>query len=286
MARWRDRALALRRPSPRARRAVLFLATAGLGVGLVLAVRDQPDILSDLNGQLVALVALLGVPATTFANAASYLATARMVGGRPLLRSGVEIAILGSAANLLPIPGGAATRAGGLVSGGAPLGDAAWATFLTALVWMAATMLYAGAWMATLAVTPWLWASLLTAAGGTLVLAGYRVTRRSSPMLFVVLLGVQLGLVLTDHVRLYLCLHALGHPASLGQAAALTAGSVAGSVVGLAPAGLGIREGVSAALAPVVGMPAAFGILAAALNRAVALAVLVPVAFWLGARSR
>lgn len=286
LVRWRDWALALRRPPPRARRIVLFVATALLLGGLALALHDKPEALRQLDWPTAALVILIGVPATTLLNAVTYLLTARVVGHRVSVSGSLEITVIGSAANLMPIPGGTATRVAGLVGAGTGVREATWVTFLVALLWMGTTLLYAAASVAILGASPWAW-TLLGAAGiAALALGAHRLARRTSLARIGMLVIVQLLLALTDNLRYFLCLRALGSPAGFGQAAALTAAAIAGSVVGLAPAGLGIREAAAAALAPVVGVAPAFGILAATLNRLLALVVLAPVAFVLGARNR
>lgn len=96
----------------------------------------------------------------------------------------------------------------------------------------------------------------------------------------------RITLVSLDGLRLLWCLKALGVSAVFSQAAAFVVGGVIGSAVSIVPAGLGIREGVSAGLAPLVGLVAASGFMAAALNRILALSILAPVAFILGLTRR
>jgi uncharacterized protein (TIRG00374 family) len=92
-------------------------------------------------------------------------------------------------------------------------------------------------------------------------------------------------LVVLDAIRIYLCLAALGTDATFAQASAFAVASAAGSAVSIVPGGLGVREAVTAALAPAVGLAAAVGFLAAALNRLIGLPVMVPLALWLSLRS-
>jgi uncharacterized membrane protein YbhN (UPF0104 family) len=64
----------------------------------------------------------------------------------------------------------------------------------------------------------------------------------------------------------------------------MVVGSVVGSAVSIVPAGLGIRELVSAGLAPVIGIEASAGFLSAAVSRVLEVVVLVPLALVLARR--
>ncbi|NRD90096.1 hypothetical protein C8024_12460 [Sphingopyxis sp. BSNA05] len=92
------------------------------------------------------------------------------------------------------------------------------------------------------------------------------------------LFACKAGLVLVDAFRLYLCLLALNVPAEFGQASVLTVSGFVGSSFSIVPAGLGIREGVSALLGPLVGLTAAAAFLASAANRIIGLIVSAPIA--------
>ncbi len=102
--------------------------------------------------------------------------------------------------------------------------------------------------------------------------------------LFVCMLSIKLLLVFMDSARIYFCFAALGVHASFAQASGLAVAGVLGSAVSIVPAGLGIREGVSAAISPIVGLEAALGFIAVFLNRLVGLSVLTPVATYLSFR--
>ena len=88
----------------------------------------------------------------------------------------------------------------------------------------------------------------------------------------------KLLLVATDVFRIYLCFLALGEAAHFAQAAAFAVAAVLGSAVSVVPAGLGVREAVSAGLAPLVGLAPALGFLAASLNRLLDLVTVLPIA--------
>lgn len=267
-----------------ARRALLLGAVAFLVAGVALALRSQPGVLRDLSWPPAAVVLLVGFPATVLLNAAGFALSGRIVGRRIALLQAVEISVIGSAANLLPLPGAAVTRIAALRGLDVSLREGTSATFLIALIWMGAAAVWGGAWLVALGSPLVGGASLLggaaaLAAGttGTARAGGWRVAAWA--------LAAESGLVLTDALRTWLCLDALGSAASFGQASALTIAGAAGSVVGVVPAGLGIREGVAAALGPLAGLPAAYGFLAATLNRVIGLSALIPLALLLAARA-
>ena len=91
-------------------------------------------------------------------------------------------------------------------------------------------------------------------------------------------------MVFIESVGLYLCFNAMGVIADFSQVSGLAVASVLGSAVSIVPAGLGVREGVSAALSPIVGLSAALGFMATFMNRLIGMSVIVPVATYLTLR--
>ena len=155
-----------------------------------------------------------------------------------------------------------------------------------ALIWIGVAFLYAGAWVWWL--NPGALGPVFVAAGAAVLALSIRMAARRSggwrtPL---AIIGIKTALTVVDAARLMLCLGALGVPAGFGQASALTVSGVLGSAVSIVPAGLGIREAVAAALAPVVALGAAAAFVAATLNRLLGLILLTPLALWLGWRAR
>ena len=77
----------------------------------------------------------------------------------------------------------------------------------------------------------------------------------------------QTGLVLTSGLRVWLSLAAIGQAASLGAALAISCSTVITAMVGIAPAGLGLREAIAGGLAAAVGVPVAAAVAASAVDR-------------------
>ena len=82
---------------------------------------------------------------------------------------------------------------------------------------------------------------------------------------------------MTTTARLTLILAALGYGLSVSDAAALAAAGIVASAAGLFPGGLGLRELLSGVAAGVVGLDPAVGVVVAAVDRLVTLAVLAVV---------
>jgi len=75
--------------------------------------------------------------------------------------------------------------------------------------------------------------------------------------------------------RLLLIASALRFDVSYAQSTALVIAAVSAAAIGFLPAGLGAREAIAAALAPIVGFPAAVGLVITAVDRIVNLVVLL-----------
>ena len=88
------------------------------------------------------------------------------------------------------------------------------------------------------------------------------------------LLAIESGFVLLQAFRLFLIASALRFNVSYAQSTTLVIAAVSAAAIGFLPAGLGAREAIAAALAPVVGFPAAVGLVITAVDRVVNLVVL------------
>src|SRR5205823_5873597 len=88
------------------------------------------------------------------------------------------------------------------------------------------------------------------------------------------LVAIEVGFVTMQAVRLFLVAAALRFDVSFDQATALVIAAVSAAAIGFLPAGLGAREAIAAALAPIVGFPAAVGLVITAVDRVINLVVL------------
>jgi uncharacterized membrane protein YbhN (UPF0104 family) len=108
---------------------------------------------------------------------------------------------------------------------------------------------------------------------GLVVLAiAYRILSRRRPgaagaRLMIRLVIVEAALTAFAALRLYLVVEGFGFHVKPAQAVALTLGGVLATVTGVVPGGLGLREGLTAAIGPLVGLAASVSLLAAAFER-------------------
>lgn len=277
-----SRALALRRHltrrSPAQQRAVLAVAGACFVVAAVVAVRNLPD--GELDPAWVGLVTVgvLGPLVTVALNGAEFQVQGLLLGQVVGFARAVRISVIGTAANLLPIPGSALVRTQALATTGEGYLRATSSTLLVALVWLGAVAGLA-ALLYGVASSAWLAAVGLGVIAAALCGTGYVLVRRlaprhGTPRVFSMLLAVELATAAVGAARFYLMIRYLGLDATAGQAIALTLAGVVASATGIFPAGIGIREALAGAISPLVGLSASVGVVAAAVDRVAGLAVL------------
>lgn len=259
-------------------------------IGIVLSIRAQPNVLADLDLKPLALLAVVCIPVTILLNTIEFGVSARLIGHRFPFWKAAETTIIGSVANMLPIPGGTIVRIAALKAAGASYRRGTSVTVLVALIWVGVAFAYAGGWILLLGDT-----ARVEAVGFIFVLTGIAALAASLFWSFKLqrdawratnLLLIKVGLVLIDATRIFLCLRAFGIEADFGQASVLAASSVVGAAVSIVPAGLGVREGVASLLGPVVGLAASSAFLSTSLNRILGLTVMAPVAVVLAMRQK
>lgn len=283
----RDRVLGLGRAlmaqprrSPADQRLMLALSAAVFVVATVVAARNLPPVEGDLRWGFFVAVGLLGVPARVWITGEEFGALGRLTRNHVHQTERIRVALVGSAANLLPIPGSVLVRTRVLHRRGAALRTIGWATAITAAMWAGATAFVAGVLLTGFSERRLL--GLAATACGAVVCAGVTaaILRRSNmarpAWLAAYLFAVEAGSVLIGGLRMWGIMQGLGYDVGLEQATALTVAGLVTTAVGFAPGGLGVRELVAAAISPIVGLEASVGLMAAALNRLVDLIVMGP----------
>ncbi|MES1942894.1 hypothetical protein PC39_02175 [Salinisphaera sp. PC39] len=265
------------------RRVGVLTALGAFCAGLALALRAHPDLLTVLDYRAWLLVFPL-VPITLLANSAQFWLTARLIGVTVGLPRAVLVTVLSAAANMLPLPGGSLVRIAALKSHANTYGQTTLATIFIAGCWLGVTLTLAGLALAYLEFRP---AAIVCVSSGLLALgvfAGLLLSHGAAASRWLVgLVAVQTGMVVVGAIRLWLCFEAVGMSVALPQATVLTLSNVIASLIGIAPAGLGITEALAAGLAAAIGISAASGFLAAVLNRISNLIVVGPTALLLHA---
>jgi hypothetical protein len=282
------RLAAARDPSPRTRRVLLVLGAVGFVVAMVWSLRALEVRWDELAWWPLALVLLVLAPATILGNAAELKVMAAGTCDRPLpWGEAVRVVVVATAANLLPLPGAAIVRIQALRTRGASAAAATGINVAGAGAWLGTGLVVAGVALAPVAG----WQAALAGAVGlaACAVAGvvvWRSARRGRGWwTFGALLGVELLVTVLYGVRLLVVLVALQVPLELVQALVIALSAPLSAAAGVFPSGIGLAEGLSGLLAPLVAVPAAAGVAATGINRVLGLAVTAPLAGVFAARS-
>lgn len=220
---------------------------------------------------LLLVLVVVTTPVTVAANAAEYRVIAAVADISTTWPGAIRLSVLANAANLLPLPGGVAIRTQALRQRGSSYKRALAANAAAGLAWagtgciaIASLFLASGIDLA---------AVLALAAGGAgaLALTRYMIKRatngRSLYVRFGQLLLVEGFTVLVSGTRIYVAFHAIGLSISPAQAVALSGSEIIAAAIGIAPAGLGIREAVAGGIGAAVGVDLAQAVAAMAYDR-------------------
>ena len=249
---------------------VAFLGTAALafaGLPEGIEVHPWPLVVS----------ALLVCPLSTVANAAEFAATAAIVGERVRPAEALRVAVVSSAANLLPLPGAVAVRTHRLRRA-AGVRRAFAVTAGAGICWLGTALVIAG--VADL-LDDGRGASVVAVVAGGACVAASAVMIRHRGWWWV--LASEIGQVVVGAARLGLAVAALDVSVGVRQSLGLAVAPVAGSAVGILPGGLGVREAIAATIAALVDLPAAVGGAGAAIDRVLGLVVVAALVPLVGA---
>ena len=255
---------------------LLVAALAAFIAFTILGIRALPPIDKPIRWELLVIAGLVCVPVIVALNALEFRLMAHFADHHPPALEIVQITVMGSAANLLPMPGAVMVRLANLRKAGVRVTSGLNLTAIIGLAWLGTAGVLGGVvqiWshpafaLATLAIG----VTLLTI--GMLMLA--RVlgsgTRAAGGL---ELFAIECAFILMQALRLFLVAAALRFDVSFAQTTTLAIATVAAAAIGFLPSGLGAREGIAAVLAPIVGFPAAVGVVITAVDRLVSLVVL------------
>ena len=259
-----------RRLPKRMQTVVTILASVLFAAGAVLAWQRLGTSVAEMKWW-PAVGVLLTAPLPLILSAIEFRITAEGLGDHVDARTAVQVAVLGYAANFLPIPGGTILRISTL--SGNPDLSARRSTHSTVTVggfWLAVASLSAGAGLFVLGAA-WVGLVLLAASLAALTFSGWGAARlhpRPSTRLFVSrILAVEVLFIVVAAVRTYLAFLVFGLAVPPLAALVVATSSALSTAVGIAPSGLGLREGIAAVLAGAAGISPSAGFLASALLR-------------------
>lgn len=251
------------------RRWLFAVALALFALTTVIAWVNLPESETELRWALLVLLVVVGTPANLAVTGYEFVVMARLLGITIESGPAARVAILSSAANLLPLPGSVLVRALALRERGAAYRAIGAAVASMAVGFLTMTGLVCGTIL--LLANRYALAGVLLGGGilGVALLWVLTRTREAKRPIYAVadVLASQTLLIIVVALRLLVVLPALGYAASATQSAALAAASVAATATGVFPAGLGIRELFSGAAASLVELPVSVGVIAGATDR-------------------
>ncbi len=281
-----QRVLAVRQHLQRAGPAITVAAFVAFVLIMLVAISRFPwDTIDDPRPNwLVAAVAL--APLTLWLNAEEFRLQGRLVEARIGSAEAWRVTVLGSAANLAPIPGSALVRLAALTSATSTV-RAGSSTIAIGLSWLGWSGVLAGLGLITVGATAG--GALCLGLGAGAVSASTVVIHRfgsGTLELASRLSAIEIGSVLVGALRLLAVGRGIGLDIDSGQAAALVIGGALATASGIVPAGLGVRELLTEALGRLSGLEPAAGVLIAGFDRIVGLAVLALAAVVVVSRRR
>lgn len=259
--------------SNRARRTALLVSALLFFGGAIYSLWATPDLAIDIDYRPLAIVALVGVPIMVFLSSIRFRITAAIVGQNISVANALSVMVISTAANMLPLPGGLLVRASALKSEVTTYKEGMWVSLLSGLLWTGVILIYASIALSTLKAG--ILSFMFLAAGVLTYLASlaFFTKKDAKPVQLLQLTVTELLLVLVDAGRIWLCLLAIGINAEFVHGSILTSSAVAGSAVGIFPAGLGVREGFAALIGAYILLSPTACFIASALNRIIGLAI-------------
>jgi uncharacterized membrane protein YbhN (UPF0104 family) len=251
---------------------LLVVAIAIFVVFTAIAFRALPPIERPIRWELIA-VAVVCVPITTVLNSFEYRVMAHFADHHPPVLEIVKVSIMGAAANLLPVPGAVVVRLADLRKGGVKVGRGLNLTAIVGLTWVGSAWMLGG--IASLAGHPRFGAAALALGVSLMTVSLILLSRVLQPgnrlAGSIELLAIEAAFVSIQAFRLFLVASALRFDVTIAQTSVLVIASVSAAAIGFLPAGLGAREALAALLSPIVGIPAAVGLVITAVDRLVSL---------------
>ena len=252
-------------------------AAVGVCAATVWAWQYAELTLAELSWWPVAIAFFVTAPASLLFRSAEYQLSARIASQKPTHSRSLSVAVVSSAANLLPLPGSMIVTVRSLSEDGSTYGSAISAGAVPGLSWLSITGLVGGTAIA-IEGPPALGA--ITVLGGLIAgIAAIKLFRTTAPdersaWLAVSIIAVEAGWLLTSALRLGLAVTALGVSISPTQAVALSVAGALTVAIGFFPGGLGLREALLAGLSPLIGLEFDIGVLLGSVDRMVWLSFL------------
>ena len=261
---------------------LLAIAAIVFVAGAVISWRQLPSDFGTFEWLPLIAVAIIGVPSMIALNAAEYRAIARLSSLQVGLADSLRVAVMGTAANLAPLPGAVVVRWNDLSSRGSRWTEALSANVVAGAAWLGLSGLTIA--IVTLGESPILMSAAAAAALSSIIGIVLIQRRMRFTGAWGGLVVVEAGIILVSAMRSYLILSAFGLGGGWKAPLAIAGSYAFANVVGIFPGGLGLRELLSGLTSrPLIG-DAASGFLVSAVDRLIGLLIHVPVAAVLARR--
>lgn len=280
-----DRVGKLRSNSAGRYRTLVMVVAVGLfASGTLFAWRQLPSGQHVVHWIPLLLACVLGVPAMIALNASEYRAMARLASIDVAYRVAIQVAVLGSAANLAPLPGAVLVRWQHLSLRGVRAMHAVNVNVVAGGIWLTISSLVV--FVATVGES--IPVAILSAAIGVAAcvatLAVQKKMRFSSAWRELVL--IEVGIVAVSAFRALMILVAFDLGGDWRAPLAIAGSYALANVVGIFPGGLGLRELLSGLTSRSLVGDVSTGFLVAAVDRVIGLVIHLPFALVLMKRDR
>ncbi len=272
--RFADAIARFRRPTGRAKTIASILSLVLLTVAVTYSIRNFPET-DGVRWPLMVGIGLVAPTVTIWLNAKEFQTQAMIAGQQPGTIEAVRVSVLGTTANLLPLPGAVLVRTQALAAGGSGYAGAAKINAASGLIWLGSSAIVSAIGFGILG--SWVIAGLGSAIGVLVWAAGALTAARSGATRHDIgrISLIEALLTLVSGARAYGMLVALSVDVEPSQGLALAVSGAVASAAGIFPAGIGLREALSGVVATLVDLDAAVGIGAAAADRVAGLGVLL-----------
>lgn len=249
-----------------------FAAAVGVSGASVWAWRSSGLTFAELSWWPIAVAFLATAPASLALKCAEFQVSAWIVSQKPPLTRSLRVAVVSSAANLLPLPGSFLVTVRSLSEDGSSYGSAISAGAVPGLCWFSITGIVGGAAIAVEG--PPLLGVATVLVGCVAGVAAFKVFQATAPdggsaRLALAVIAVEVGWLVISALRLGLAVTALGVSISPTQAVALSVAGALTVAIGFFPGGLGLREALIAGLSPLIGLEFDIGVLIGSVDRLV-----------------
>lgn len=251
---------------------VLGIATVAIAGASVWAWQSSDLSFGALEWVPILVVLLVAAPLSLALKAAEFVLAGRIADQRPSAGRALDVAVVSSAANLLPLPGSLLVTVRSLSEDGSTYGTALSASAVPGLAWLAITGVIGGTAIAIEG--PAVLGAVTIVAGVAIGVGASMLFANTAPSagrgaLAAGVIAVEAGWLAISALRLGLAVAALGVSIDPTQAVALSVAGALTVAIGFFPGGLGVREALIAGLSPLIGLPFDTGVLIGSLDRVI-----------------